>query len=230
MGRKNKLRKFKELLAFPNVVENYDIKNPSLIINEGEIIDLRGKWKSDFFKNNNPLVLELACGRGEYSIQLARKFSDQNFLGVDIKGARIWQGAKMALEENLINVGFLRTRIEQIDLFLNPLEVDEMWITFPDPFLKKENRRLTSNAFLNRYKKILAKNNTIHLKTDDPTLYEFSMEVLGDRDDVTINYHHNDIYSEPLIIPELEFKTYYEAQHLAKGRKIKYISFQLKID
>jgi tRNA (guanine-N7-)-methyltransferase len=230
MGRKNKLRKFKELLAFPNVVENYDIKNPALILNEGEIIDLKGRWKKDFFKNDKPLILELACGRGEYTVQLARKYPDRNFLGIDIKGARIWQGAKLALEEELNNVGFLRTRIEQIGLFIGPGEVDEIWITFPDPFLKKENRRLTSNAFLDRYKKILAQNNTIHLKTDDPTLYEFSMEVLRDRKDVHINYFKDDIYSEELVIPELEFKTYYEAQHLSKGRKIKYISFQLKID
>ncbi|MCL4162187.1 UNVERIFIED_CONTAM: hypothetical protein GTU68_051039, partial [Idotea baltica] len=137
---------------------------------------MRGRWREQHFGNKAPLILELACGRGEYTLALAAHFKEQNFIGVDIKGARIWKGAKMALEQQLDNAAFLRTRIEQIELFFTPEEVDEIWITFPDPFLKKgkANRRLTSASFLDRYRKILKKGGLLHLKTDDPTLYNFT--------------------------------------------------------
>lgn len=229
MARRNKLKKFNDLLSFSNVYENYDPTNPKLLASETEEVDLKGKWKSDHFKNENPLVLELACGRGEYSLALAKDNPKVNYIGVDVKGARIWKGATIAQEENLNNVAFLRTRIEQINLFFAQEEVDEIWITFPDPFLRKSksNRRLTSQQFLNRYKDILKKEGIIHLKTDDPTLYEFSQEQFEACDFVEVLYDRDDIYAQPLDFPELEYKTYYEKQHLEKKRKIKYMRVKL---
>jgi tRNA (guanine-N7-)-methyltransferase len=225
MARRNKLKKFNDLLSFSNVYENYDPTEPKLLVNETDEVDLKGKWRSDHFKNNNPLVLELACGRGEYSLALARENPDVNYIGVDIKGARIWKGATIAQEENLRNVAFLRTRIEQINLFFSKDEVDEIWITFPDPFLRnsKANRRLTSLQFLSRYKEILKTEGIIHLKTDDPTLYEFSQEQFEECSFIKVLYDRDDIYAQPLDFDELKHKTYYEKQHLEKERKIKYI-------
>lgn len=229
MARRNKLKKFNDLLSFSNVYENYDPTHPKLLANETDEVDLKGKWKSEHFKNENPIVLELACGRGEYSLALAKDNPNVNYIGVDVKGARIWKGATIAREENLNNVAFLRTRIEQINLFFAIEEVDEIWITFPDPFLRKSkaNRRLTSLQFLNRYKDILKKGGIIHLKTDDPTLYEFSQEQFEACDFVEVLYDKDDIYAQPLDFPELEYKTYYEKQHLEKNRKIKYIKVKM---
>ena len=155
MSKKNKLKKFADLLVYPNVYENYDPKYPRLLKNKDEEVDLKGKWASDHFHNAQPIILELACGRGEYTEALAEAYPDYNFIGVDIKGARIWQGATSALEKGLSNAGFLRTRIEQIALFFDACEIDGIWITFPDPFLResKENKRLTSTRFLDLYKK-----------------------------------------------------------------------------
>ncbi len=229
MSKRNKLLKFAEILSFPNVYENFDSSNPGLAGENGEEVELRGKWAEHHFKNNNPITLELACGKGEYTLGLAGAFPERNFIGVDIKGARIWRGAKTALEEGISNAAFLRTRIEQIALFFEPNEVDEIWITFADPFLKegKANRRLTAQNFLNRYKTILKKGGLIHLKTDDPTLYEFTLDTLAAQSDFQLLYHDDDIYSKPLPMHELEFKTFYEKQHLAVGKTIKYVRFQL---
>lgn len=228
MARRNKLMKFSELVTFPNVYENYDHKNPKLLGVNLEEAQLKGCWVEKHFKNKNPLVLELACGRGEYSIGLGEMYPGKNFVGVDIKGARIWKGANYALENKLTNVAFLRTRIEQIELFFAENEVDEIWITFPDPFLKdsKENRRLTSHVFLKRYIKFLKPGGTINLKTDSPELYGFTQEVLASEDNVEILYDKNDIYAETLDFPELELKTYYEKMHLEDGRLIKFIKFR----
>ncbi len=230
MSRRNKLLKFAELLTFPNVYENFDGKKPELVGLNGALVEMKGKWRSGHFKNSNPLVLELACGRGEYTLGLSRRFPEINFLGVDAKGARIWKGAGIALEENLDNAAFLRTKIELIHHFVDEKEVDEIWITFPDPFLKerKANRRLTSAQFLKHYKKILKPGAVIHLKTDDPTLYEYTLEVLAESKDYKLLFHENDIYSKPLIMEELELKTYYEKMHLANEKKIKYVRMQLK--
>ncbi len=230
MSKRNKLLKFAEILSFPNVYENFDSANPSLAGKDGAEVELKGKWAAQHFKNNSPITLELACGKGEYTLGLAGAFPDRNFIGVDIKGARIWRGAKTALEQGIANAAFLRTRIEQITLFFGPGEVDEIWITFPDPFLKKgkANRRLTSQNFLQQYKKILKKGGLVHLKTDDPTLYGFTLETLADQADYQLLYHDDDIYAKPLPMPELEFKTFYEKQHLAVGRTIKYVRFQLE--
>jgi tRNA (guanine-N7-)-methyltransferase len=225
MSTRNKLMKFAEVLSFPNVYENFNPRQPRLTASEGVYIDLKGKWASDHFKNNNPIVLELACGRGEYSLALAKENPNKNYIGVDIKGARIWKGASIALNEEIHNVAFLRTRIEQVQLFFGPQEVDEIWITFPDPFLRKSksNRRLTSIPFLDRYHPIFKENGILHLKTDDPTLYEFSLETLDTHPAYHITYHSDDIYSGPLYTSALNYKTYYEKMHLEDGRTIKYI-------
>lgn len=228
MARRNKLMKFSDLVSFPNVYENYNPKDPKLVGIGLEEKNLKGSWTKLHFQNDYPLVLELACGRGEYSLGLAEMYPYKNFIGIDIKGARIWKGATIAIEQKLDNVAFLRTRIEQIDLFFGENEVDEIWITFPDPFLKssKENRRLTAPSFLDRYRKFLKANGTINLKTDSPELYAFTKEVLGADESVEVIYDKDDIYIEALEYPELELKTYYEKMHLEDKRKIKFIKFK----
>ena len=230
MSRRNKLQKFAELLAFPNVYENFTPEEPRLIGAGGEPVDLKGRWASGHFGNDRPLTLELACGRGEYTLGLARRYPDRNFIGVDIKGARIWKGASTALEEGLGNVAFLRTRIEQIAHFFVPGEVDEIWITFPDPFLRnsKSNRRLTAAAFLDEYRRFLTPGGLVHLKTDSPELYEFTLETLAGYPAAELICRDDDIYAGPLPAGELELKTYYERMHLAEGRTIKYVQFRLK--
>jgi tRNA (guanine-N7-)-methyltransferase len=229
MSKRNKLQKFAELLTFPNVYENFNPKQPGLVGENGIPVELKGKWAEQHFGNTKPITLELACGKGDYTLGLARSYPDRNFIGVDIKGARIWKGAGIALKEELNNVAFLRTRIEQIALFFEPDEVAEIWITFPDPFLneKKAKRRLSSPRFIKEYRKILQKGGLVHLKTDDPTLYEYSLETIQEDTENTILYHNNDIYAGELFIPELEIKTFYEKMHLSVGKKIKYIQFKI---
>ena len=223
MSKRNKLQKFAELLTFPNVYENYSFKEPALTGADGEEVELKGFWNERHFRAGRPITLELACGGGEYTLGLARMYPERHFIGVDIKGARIWKGARKALAENLSNVAFLRTRIELIDFFFGPGEVSEIWITFPDPFLHSPNRRLTAPLFLDEYKKILRPGGLIHLKTDDPTLYEYTLETLTSRPDYLLEYHDEDIYAKPLPMQELELKTTYEKMHLEGGRKIKYV-------
>lgn len=229
MSTRNKLAKFAEVSALPNVYENFHPMIPELKWVNGEIVDRKGKWGQVHFKNEKPITLELACGRGEYSLALARKFPNRNFIGVDIKGARIWQGANIAIEEKLDNVAFLRMRIEQISNFVAVDEISEIWITFPDPFLRKSkaNRRLTSPVFLDRYKKILKNGGLIHLKTDSTELFDFTKEVLDEYPGVNIKYINEDIYAKELDYEELSFKTYYERQHLEKGKTIKYVQFTI---
>ena len=230
MGKKNKLQKFAALGTFPNVYENFDMSNPSLIHMEGKEVDMRGKWAEFHFKNSHPIVLELACGKGEYTIGLAERHPSKNFIGVDIKGARIWKGAKKAFEEERNNVAFLRTRIEAIEHFFAPEEISEIWITFPDPFPKdkSENRRLTSPNFLMRYRKILKKNGIVQLKTDAKSLYDYTMEVLEESENnCTLIYNHEDIYTAPLYDPDLEIKTFYEHMHLEEKKKITFIKFSI---
>lgn len=216
------------MAGFPNVYQNFDVKLPILTNSEGEELNLKGKWHKLHFKNNNPITLELACGRGEYTIGLARSFPERNFVGIDIKGARIWKGAKHAIEEGLDNAAFLRTRIEQIAAFFEPGEIDDIWITFPDPFLKKgkANRRLTSPAFLARYQKIMNPGQPIHLKTDSPELFGYTLAVVKGLD-LIIEEENHDIYAGPLPLPELDIKTYYEKMHLENGLKIRYVRFKL---
>ncbi|MCO6476736.1 MAG: tRNA (guanosine(46)-N7)-methyltransferase TrmB [Phaeodactylibacter sp.] len=231
MSKRNKLQKFAELLTFSNVYENFNPLEPHLYGLNGEPVSLKGEWGAKHFGNDKPITLELACGRGEYTLGLARQNPHRNFIGVDVKGARIWKGARIALEEKLDNVAFLRIRIEQIATFLAPGEASEIWITFPDPFLRKSkaNRRLTAPRFLNEYKKVLQPGGLIHLKTDEPQFYEFTLEVLADYPGAEILYQDDDIYAKPLPIPELELKTYYEKMHLEEGKKIKYVRFRLTV-
>jgi tRNA (guanine-N7-)-methyltransferase len=228
MAGRNKLQKFAEMLAFPNVYENFDNAELTLTGANGETVDMKGNWNALHFKNNNPITLELACGRGEYALALGRMFPDRNFIGVDIKGARIHQGARVAIEENLPNVAFLRTRIEFIEHFFGANEIAEIWITFPDPFLResKSNRRLTSAMFLAKYKQFLQKNGPIHLKTDSPVLYDFTLEILADTEGSFLEIADPDFYSKPLIMKELEVKTYYEKKNIANST-MKYIRFKI---
>ena len=230
MARRNKLLKFSQLRDMPNVYQNFTQVDPQhlgdieLMAPQGETKVMKGQWAAHF-GNDHPITLELACGRGEYTIALARSFPERNFIGVDIKGARIWQGAKIALEEELDNVAFLRTRIEMIHYLFDTEEIDEIWITFPDPFLRKSkaNKRLTSMRFMDLYKDILRKEGIVQLKTDDDTLYEFTVETWQEEQGIDVRYLNDDIYAQELDFPELAHKTYYEKMHLEKGLSIKYI-------
>ena len=189
---------------------------------------LRGNWKKKFFKNNNPLIIELGCGMGEYSVGLAEKFPKKNFLGVDIKGARMWQGAKAAIDKKLKNVGFLRIRIDWIEECFDKNEIDEIWITFPDPQLKKRRgtKRLTHPVFLRRYKNILANNAPIHLKTDCQFLHGFTLGVISGEKHVLID-STNDLYASKVIRENMYIKTHYEKMYLEKGIPITYLRFLL---
>jgi len=229
MARRNKLRKFSELSTFKNVFQCFDPTAPSLVGMDDKEVELKGKWNTDHFKNDHPIVLELACGRGEYTLALGVMYPDKNFIGVDVKGARIWQGAAHSKEQNLENVAFLRTRIEKIDYFFTPEEVDEIWITFPDPFERasKANRRLTYHNFHDYYRKFLKPGGIVQLKTDSDSLWENTLRSLAEDERITILYQNDNIYASPLDFPELEFKTYYEKSHLEKGRLIKYIRYTI---
>ncbi len=225
MSRRRKLEKFADILNYPNVYEYSEIGKHLLQANKFDQVDLRGKWRSEVFKNDNPICLELACGRGEYTLGLAERYADKNFLGVDIKGARIWQGATKAIEKDMSNVAFLRIRIEQIELYFEPGEIDEIWITFPDPFAAKENRRTTCPRFLDRYYRIVKSEGKIHLKTDDDDFFKYSLESVRGNKNYDVLYENDNIYGQVLYNQDLDIKTYYELDHLAKGKTIKYLLF-----
>lgn len=232
MGRRNKLGKFDDLLRYKNVLENFDHGDDTLTWEEGVQINPKGQWNTKIFSKNQPITLELACGKGEYTTGMAEMYPNRNFIGIDIKGARIWKGASYANENNFRNVAFLRTRIEFLSKFFEAGEVEEIWITFADPFLKprKSNRRLTSPVFLNHYKRILNTQGTVNLKTDSCVLYYFTKSVLLEQDDIETIYANNDIYSKELDFQELEIKTFYEESHLQDGRKIKFLKFRFVLD
>ena len=190
---------------------------------------LKGKWKETFFKNDNPLVLELGCGMGEYSVGLAEKSPNKNFVGVDIKGARIWQGATESLEKGMKNVGFLRIRIDWIESCFEKEEVDEIWITFPDPQVKKRRgtKRLTHPSFLNRYKNILKEDAPIHLKTDSQFLHGYTLGIITGKNHILEDSTH-DLYTSPVEREHMEIKTHYEQIYLDRGLPITYLRFRLK--
>ena len=219
---KNKLQRWAEMEGFPNVIQ------PQLkdILNKDH--DLKGKWGSLQFKNKNPLVIELGCGRGEYTLGLGKMYPNINFIGIDIKGARLWRGAKSALNENLSNVAFLRTRIEFIKSFFEPGEVDEIWLTFPDPQLKRrrKNKRLTNAGFLNSYLEFLKPDGVIHLKTDSHELFQYTFDLL-EYNNVKVLEALDNLYSGDYKNDILSIKTYYEQKFLEQGINITYLKFQL---
>ena len=218
---KNKLKKFAQMEAYPHV------KQPDLeVLEKG--YSMKGKWKKEFFKNKNPLVLELGCGMGEYSIGLAGKFPNKNFLGIDIKGARMWQGAIASLKKGMKNVGFLRIRIEWIERCFAENEVDEIWITFPDPQLKKKrtDKRLTHPNFLHRYSNIMKKEGQIHLKTDSQFLHGFTLGIIMGEGHVLEDSTY-DLYNSAQKRDHMEIKTHYEQIYLDKGLPITYLRFRL---
>lgn len=219
---KNKLQRFAEMETFPNVVQPL---LDDIIDND---YDLKGKWNTAFFKNDLPIVLELGCGKGEYSLGLARKYPNKNFLGVDIKGARMWAGAKEAIRDSLTNVGFLRTRIEHINSFFGPNEISEIWITFPDPQEKRSRseKRLTSSRFLPRYRNFLTSDGIIHLKTDNSLLYHYTHR-LAVQNSFNILLNTDDLYNSDQTDDILSIRTFYESQYLALGVPIKYIRFNI---
>lgn len=219
---KNKLKKFNEMKEMGCVFQ-YPWGRL-----QAEEFPLRGDWRS-YFGNTNPIVVELGCGKGEYTVELARRHPDCNYIGVDIKGARIWRGAKTATEEGLPNAAFVRTDIELIDRFFAPGEVAEIWITFPDPQMQKTRRRLTSPRFLNLYLNILQPNGLVHLKTDSPFLFEYTRR-LADENALEVEASTSDLYGSGLADPTTSIKTFYEQQWLARGKKIKLISMHLPAD
>ncbi|MBK8807663.1 MAG: tRNA (guanosine(46)-N7)-methyltransferase TrmB [Bacteroidales bacterium] len=222
MSAKNKLKRFAENASFHNVIQ------PTFQEVIDDSIELKGKWREQFFKNSNPIVVELGCGKGEYTINLARKYPDRNFIGIDIKGARFWRGAKTAIEENLPNVAFIRTQIEFIDAFFALDELDEVWITFPDPQLKRKRakKRLTAPYFLNKYKHIVKSSGLVHLKTDSSELHTYTIRLLEHNKQAFL-LCTNDLYNSPVLNEELSIKTAYEKEYLKQGKAITYISFSL---
>lgn len=220
---KNKLKKFAEMKNFRCVVEA-----PGQMIREADH-DLKGNWNRVFFPKEKPLVLELGCGKGEYTVGLALRNPEKNFLGIDIKGARIYTGAKTVEVEKISNAGFLRTQIEALPRFFAPGEVSELWITFPDPQLKKTNKRLTSTRFLSYYRHFMTPSGVVNLKTDSPFLYEYTRRLV-EENNLELLFSTDDLYAiqEPML--EKEIKTFYEQQWLSRGKTIKLLKFRLGAD
>jgi len=224
VGSKNKLKKFRENETFSNLFQ------PSREILLADNFDLKGKWHQQYFKNDKPIILELGCGKGEYTLALSKRYPDKNFVGIDIKGARIWRGAKTALAEKRNNIAFLRLQIELIEQAFAPDEVSEIWITFPDPQIKykRTKHRLTNPAFLKRYKNILKKDGILHLKTDSEFLHGYTIGLLQGLGHEILLAHH-DVYINTYAPEEVvQIQTYYEKQFLALNKAITYLKFRLK--
>ncbi len=222
MGSKNKRKRFNQNLTFSNVIQ------PEREVLSSGSFPFKGKWRQDFFKNDRPIVVELGCGKGEYSVYLAQQYPEKNFIGIDIKGARFWAGAKQALEQELPNVGFLRTQIELIEDVFAENEVDEIWITFPDPQIKfkRTKHRLTNPAFLDRYHKILKPEGCIHLKTDSEFLHGYTLGLLEGKG-WEVDYAHHDVYGNPYSPKHVTaIQTHYERLFMEKGKLITYLTFR----
>lgn len=219
---KNKLAKFADMEKFPHVfqVSSHDVR-------EGKSFEMKGKWNEQFFKNDHPIVLELGCGKGEYTVGLGKLYPDKNFVGVDIKGARLWTGAKASFEDGMKNVAFLRTNIEMIHHFFAENEVSEIWLTFPDPQMKKVTKRLTATNFMKSYQQFLKPNGLIHLKTDSNFMFTYTCEMVK-ANQFPVVFSNDDLYASDLQDPILGIKTYYEQQWLERGITIKYIQFRLE--
>lgn len=224
MSKKNKLQKFAENKTFDNLFE-YSYER---IMAEG--FPLKGKW-NEFFHNDNPIVLELGCGKGEYTVGLARVHPEINYIGVDIKGARMWRGLTQARDEGLSNVAFIRTRIDQIEHFFGPGEVKEIWVTFPDPHPGEGERnarhRLTSPEFLNRYRKITGPDGILNLKTDSPIMYEFTLHEVIEKQGLPLLYATDDLYANGDTLEVKQIRTFYEQMWLDQGLTIKYLRFKI---
>ena len=221
MAAKNKLRRFAENESFNNLFQ----------INYEEVVNgffLKDKWHSGFFKNENPIILELGCGKGEYTVGLAQRYPEKNFIGIDIKGARMWRGLKTAHEENINNLAFIRTRINLVHLFFGQDEVCEIWITFPDPHPKeiRTRKRLTSPQFLKLYKQFLKPGGIIHLKTDNIIFFEYTLDIITE-EGLELLYKTYDVYNEGLNNEVDQIQTFYEEKWLKHGTKIKYLEFRL---
>ncbi len=216
---KNKLAKFADMEQFEHVFQI-----SSHVLREGNSLEMRGQWNEKFFGNNNPIVLELGCGKGEYTVGLAQLFPEKNFVGVDIKGARIWTGAKDSHDKGLKNVAFLRTDIEMILHCFAAGEVAEIWLTFPDPQMKKTTKRLTATNFIRSYLQFLKADGIIHLKTDSNFMFTYTCEMVK-LNQFPVNISTNDLYASDYVNPILSIKTYYEQQWLERGLSIKYIQF-----
>jgi len=215
---KNKLPKFAEMTTFSNVIQV-----PFHLIGTADH-PLKGNWNRDFFQNDNPIVLELGCGKGEYTVGLARIHPECNYIGIDIKGARMYTGARQAIEENLSNVAFLRTHVEMAGQFFGPGEVDSIWLTFPDPQMKKTRKRLTSTRFIGYYRHFLKPGGAIHLKTDSNFQYQYTLGMM-EANQFELVMRYDNLYAEPLLDDALKIKTYYENQWATQGISIKYLSF-----
>ena len=214
---KSKLERFRVIAGRDNVLE----------AGKELYFEIKGKWNERYFKNKNPITLELACGRGEYTVGMGSLFPQRNFVGVDMKGDRIWKGSGWALEKNLSNVGFLRGQILTLENFFSPGEVEEIWLTFPDPRPKKrdEKRRLTDARFLNIYKRVLRPAGLFRLKTDNTALFDFTLEKLSERKDIEQLCYTYDVYNSPYQNEMLGIKTRYEEMFAGQGEKIKYLRF-----
>tara|TARA_R110002126_G_scaffold93138_4_gene220820 strand:- start:26 stop:700 length:675 start_codon:yes stop_codon:yes gene_type:complete len=224
LGSKNKLRRFNENETFSNVVQP---TREELVSSK---FNLKGNWRTEMFKNNNPLVLELGCGKGEYAVALAKKYPNKNFIGIDIKGARFWRGAKTAIEEHIPNVAFLRTQIELIDHAFAENEVDEIWITFPDPQIKykRTKHRMTNATFLERYKQILIPEGVVNLKTDSEFMHGYTLGLLHGAGHDVIYANHNVYKQEGSPEEVTSIQTFYESQYLEQNKPITYIRFKIK--
>jgi tRNA (guanine-N7-)-methyltransferase len=224
VGSKNKLKRFKENETFVNVFQ------PTREEVVADQFPLKGKWNSDFFKNDHPIVLELGCGKGEYSVGLAERFPHKNFIGIDIKGARFWRGAKTAVENGLHNVAFVRTQIELIEHCFAANEVSEIWITFPDPQIKykRTKHRMTNAAFLDNYKKILQTNGLMHLKTDSEFMHGYTLGLLHGAGHEVVYANHNIYKNEGAPAEVTGIQTFYESQYLEINKPITYIQFRIK--
>ena len=216
---KNKLSKFANMEEYPHVFQY-----PFSVLKE-KGFEMKGKWNELFFKNNNPIVLELGCGKGEYTVGLGKLFPNKNFIGVDIKGARMWTGAKQSLEDGMTNVAFLRTHIELIDQFFASGEISEIWITFPDPQMNKTNKRMTSTRFMQLYRRILGIDGIVHLKSDSNFMFTYTCEMVRENQ-LPVLFETDDLYHSGLVDDILKIQTYYEQQWLARGLNIKYIKFE----
>lgn len=219
---KNKLKKFAENETFANLFQ------PAFDDVWRKDHPIKGKWNQSFFKNNNPIVLELGCGKGEYTVNLAKMYPNKNFIGVDIKGARLWTGANSATEQQMSNVAFLRTRIENIVSFFEEEEVSEIWITFPDPQPRtaKAKKRLSSSRFLTYYQQFIKPNAIIHLKTDSQGLHEYT-KALVEQNNLKVHICTNDLYNSGIADSILSIKTFYESMFLEQGKSITYLRFEI---